>query len=85
MNTAALELNRNTSHLPHMSSNQLGQSVIRSKDQIMQHVNRFCASVFHGFLGGGERNPLVLKLNAQEYSAEDKNLNGCCYCALYCQ
>jgi hypothetical protein len=36
---------------------------------------------------GGERekDPLVLELNAQEYSAVDKNLNGCCYCALYCQ
>ena len=41
--------------------------------------------VFEGGWGGGERNPLVLELNTQEYSAEDKNLNGCCYCALYCQ
>jgi hypothetical protein len=35
-----------------MSNNQLGQSVISNKDQIMQHVNRFCASAFHGFLKG---------------------------------
>jgi hypothetical protein len=66
-----------------MSNNQLGQSVIRNKDQIMQHVNTFCASAFHGFLKGERER--VLKLNAQEYSAEDKNLNGCCDCALYCQ
>ena len=52
MNAAALELNRNTSHLQYMSNNQLGQSVIRNKDQIMQHVNRFYARAFHGFLKG---------------------------------
>jgi hypothetical protein len=70
-----------------MNNNQLGQSVIRNKDQIMQHVNRFCASAFHGFLKGegGQRDPLVLEFNAQEYLAEDKDLDGCCYCALYCQ
>jgi hypothetical protein len=31
--------------------------------------------------GWRERHPLVLELNAQEYSGEDKNINGCCYCA----
>ena len=52
MSTAVLELNRNTNHLQHMSNNQLGQSVIRNIDQIIQHVNRFWASAFHGFLKG---------------------------------
>jgi hypothetical protein len=35
-----------------MSNSKLGQSVIRNKDQIIQHVNRFCASAFRGFLKG---------------------------------
>jgi hypothetical protein len=41
-----------------MSNNHLGQSVIRNKDQIIQHVNRFCASAFHGFLKGGREKSI---------------------------
>jgi hypothetical protein len=55
-----------------MSNSQLGISVIRNKDQIMQHVNRFYASRFYGilkrgrgprdnFIGAGIKCPRVLR------------------------